>query len=137
MSIGAWMILAGVELYLLIYAYKIIRILKHFYNAIGYEKGKVISEYAVENVKVGRGNAMKTSIPIYQFVMNGQDVSFKGYVRHKELEIGEEVNIVYDERRGMFWCEREIPMLKQNLIIRITILQILLLLMVMVEIVFL
>ena len=85
MSIGACIVFLGVELYLLIYSYKVIKTIKCFYNALGYCKGKVISEFGVKEYK-DKGCTIKTSYPIYSFVLNGKDIRFKGTVRYRDLK---------------------------------------------------
>ncbi len=127
------MILIGVNTYLLIYVFKMVRFLKEFYNAIGCCKGETISEEDIENIKIRKGEIVKTSVPIYQFVLNGKNIKFKSQVRYRNLELGEKVNIVFDEEKGLFWCERDIQVLKRNLIIKILMMEFLLSVMVIVD----
>lgn len=135
MSIGACIVIIGVELYLLIYSYKVIKTIKCFYNALGHCKGQVVEEFEIKEYK-DKECTIKTSYPIYSFVLNGKDIRFKGTVRYRDLKLGESVDISYDEDKEMYWCEKDIPILKKGLLVRISTMQILLIAMIIIENVF-
>lgn len=136
MSIETCMIWVGVNIYLLVYVCKTVQLLKNFYNAIGHCEGQIISEDIIKNIKRKKEKNIKISVPIYQFILNGKRIQFKSLVSYRDLKTDEKVSIVFDEEKEMFWCERDIQVLRKNLIMKVLMMEFLLILMVLVDLTF-
>ena len=115
MSVEAGVIFVIVNLYLLIYYYKIIKLFKSFYNYEGRCIGEVASESDVKDFKISESEIIRTSMPMYRFILNNKTIKFKGVARYRDLKIGEKVSIAYDEKKEKFLCEKDVVSLKKNL----------------------
>lgn len=83
------------------------------------QKGKIISSYGEEKIKKGK-KSIDTFYPVYQYRNEkNEEIKFNGLVRYAgDKNIGSEVDILYDKETGEAWCERDLPLMKKQIVTR-------------------
>ncbi len=95
--------------------------------------GEIHSVYGEE--VVGRKNKKENSFyPIYSCVIDGKEKMLNGLVRYlgnPKESIGIKVTLLFDRKTGEIWCEKDLPLMKKQIFIRLIVMILLLGLMIL------
>ena len=75
------------------------------------------SAYGDEKTKV-KGKLVRTYYPIYKASVNEKQYTLKSLVREVgdyESRIGEKITLLFDDETGELWCEKDLPLMKNQI----------------------
>jgi len=81
--------------------------------------GKIVS-LLEEEKKAYRGEMVSVSVPVYSFEIGGIVHKQSSVVQRVNIAVGESVTVAFCERTGEAWVIKDLPLMKKNLIIRVT-----------------
>ena len=66
-----------------------------------------------------KGKEIYEFFPVYSFEIKGTKIIYHSFVKHvgdSKGVAGQEITMLYDEKTGTVWCERELPIMKKMII---------------------
>lgn len=94
----------------------------------------LLSSFYGEEVTKRKKEIITSFYPIYDCVIEGKKISLNGVVRYmgKGSEaVGQKTVLLYDKETGEVWCEKDLPLMKKQIKVRvITVLALLILMIV-------
>jgi len=81
--------------------------------------GEIVS-LSTEVKKAYRGEMVSVSVPVYSFEIDGIVHKQSSVVQRANIAVGESVKVAFCERTGEAWAIKDLPLMKKNLIIRVT-----------------
>lgn len=133
------LIMGGIVLaYTIAYAIKRLTPIMHYIRCekegeIKTVDGSIFQKNAEEN-KAFRGEMINLCLPKFEYEVNGKKRYYQSTVRYQNASIGQPKRIGYCERTGEAWVIADIPLMKKELVIRVTTMLAILLLLIATEI---
>lgn len=93
-----------------------------------------IFEKNVEENKAFQGSMVNICLPKFEYVVGGKKRYYQSTVRYQNASIGQTAEIGFCERTGEAWVIKDIPLMKKDLLIRVTTILALLIVLILTEI---
>jgi len=128
---------AAVTIYMAVYAAKYLLILCEIGKAYKEENYKKfsgeVSGKLEETSEVFQGKMIKICYPEYKFSAGGLVSFYQSPVRHKDIEIGQPAEIFSNDSKTLFWTENDVPLMRKQLLFKISTVSVLLAIMILVN----
>ena len=95
----------------------------------------VVSSKVNEENKAVNGRLVNISYPVYSFTVGEEKKSYQSPIKYRDVLIGNNVQISYDERTKEAWMGESIPLMKRQIITRVLIIAVILAALVLEEII--
>lgn len=96
-------------------------------------EGHIFEKNAEEN-KAFQGAMVNICLPKFEYVVGGKKRYYQSTVRYHNASIGQTAEIGFCERTGEAWVIKDIPLMKKDLLIRVTTILALLIVLILTEI---
>jgi len=96
-------------------------------------EGHIFEKKAEEN-KAFQGAMVNICLPKFEYVVGGKKRYYQSTVRYHNASIGQTAEIGFCERTGEAWVIKDIPLMKKDLLIRVTTILALLIVLILTEI---
>lgn len=133
------LVLGGIVFtYTVVYAIKRLTPIIHFSRCrdsgeMQTTEGHIFEKNAEEN-KAFQGAMVNICLPKFEYVVGGKKRYYQSTVRYHNASIGQTAEIGFCERTGEAWVIKDIPLMKKDLLIRVTTILALLIVLILTEI---
>jgi hypothetical protein len=128
----AWLLAGTVIVYVGVYTYKCLSPLLRFNkvkDTVSPIEGKVDS-LVEETKKAFNGQLVILAYPMYKYELEGKSKYLQSIVKYRNINVGQSVALLYSKETGEVWAKNDIPLMKRQLIIRVSIILIVTLVMI-------
>lgn len=107
-------------IYVVAYAVQNFRIIDRYKKAEGRVRcieGSVIACKKAVKTKVGDEKVV-VAYPIYECVIEGENKQLHSSIKYSGITVGQKVELAYDGETGEIWCQRDLPLMKKQVLWR-------------------